>query len=122
VFSGKDYLRLAKNENVAKSTFLKILNKAVDGENIIYIISEREHLALLPEGALRILVTAKLDVIKKRFSARMGGVLPKPVEMMLEKKHGCFDAEHCDVHFVSGEMEIEEAIEIVRSHLQCKNH
>ena len=53
VFTGKDYLRLAKNENIAKVMFQKKLTAAVSCENIIYVISEKEHLSLLPEGALR---------------------------------------------------------------------
>ena len=48
VFTGKDYLRLAKNENIAKVMFQKKLTAAVNGENIIYVISEKEHLPLLP--------------------------------------------------------------------------
>ena len=103
VFTGKDYLRLAKNENIAKSLFQKKLTAAVDGENIIYVISEIEHLPLLPEGALRILVTADLEQIKSRFSRRMHGNLPAPVAAMLEKKHGCFDAQPRDIHVISGE-------------------
>lgn len=98
IVTGKDYLRLAKNEGIAKALFQKKLNTAVNGENIIYVISEKEHLALLPEGALRILVTADLELIKTRFAQRMRGVLPAPVAAMLEKKHGCFDAEPCDIH------------------------
>ena len=35
VFTGKDYLRLAKNENIAKVMFQKKLTGAVDGENIV---------------------------------------------------------------------------------------
>ena len=50
VFTGKDYLRLAKNETIAKVMFQKKLTTAVTGENIIYVISEKEHLPLLPEG------------------------------------------------------------------------
>ena len=50
VFTGKDYLRLAKNENIAKVMFHKKLAAAVNGENILYVISEKEHLCLLPEG------------------------------------------------------------------------
>ena len=92
VFTGKDYLRLAKNENIAKVMFQKKLTAAVSGENIIYVISEKEHLSLLPEGALRILVTADLELIKSRFAKRMRGNLPTPVAAMLENKHGCFDA------------------------------
>ena len=102
IFSGKDYLRIAKNEAIAKAMFTKKLVAAVDGENIIYVISEKEHLPLLPDGAIRILVTADLDIIKERFAQRMYGNLPAPVAAMLEKKHGCFDNEPHDYHVVSG--------------------
>ena len=115
VFSGKDYLRLAKNEAIAKKMFTNLLIDAIDGENIIYVISEREHMSFIPEGAVRVLVTAELDVIKSRFSARMGGVLPKPVEMMLEKKHGCFDRERCDIHMKSGVNSPEEIIRQIKA-------
>lgn len=101
VYTGKDYIRLAKNEQIAKKLFSKKLEDSVNGENIIYVISEKEHLTLLPEGAFRVLVTADIETIKERFKSRMRGVLPPPVEMMLQKKHGCFDKEKCDIHMVS---------------------
>ena len=41
--TGKDYLRLAKNEAAAKQSFQTKLREAVNGENIIYVISEKEH-------------------------------------------------------------------------------
>ena len=110
VFTGKDYLRLAKNENIAKVMFQKKLSAAVSCENIIYVISEKEHLSLLPEGALRILVTADLELIKSRFDKRMRGNLPAPVAAMLEKKHGCFDAEPHDIHVVSGETDLDAVV------------
>ena len=110
VFTGKDWLRLAKNENIAKLMFRKKLKAAVNGENILYVISEKEHLSLLPEGALRILVTADLDLIKSRFAQRMRGNLPAPVAAMLEKKHGCFDAEAHDIHVVSGETDLDAVV------------
>ena len=110
VFTGKDYLRLAKNENIAKVMFQKKLASAVNGENIIYVISEKEHLSLLPEGALRILVTADLELIKSRFAKRMRGNLPAPVAAMLDKKHGCFDAEPHDIHVVSGETDLDAVV------------
>ena len=103
IYTGKDWLRLAKNENIAKVMFRKKLADAVAGGHIIYVISEKEHLELLPEGSLRILVTAELETIKSRFAQRMRGNLPAPVAAMLEKKHGCFDAELHDIHVVSGE-------------------
>lgn len=110
VFTGKDYLRLAKNESIARTLFEKKLKGAVDGENIIYIISEKEHLPLLPEGALRILMTADITLIKSRFAQRMGGNLPAPVAAMLEKMHGCFDAIPHDIHIVSGVTDIEKIV------------
>ena len=111
VFTGKDYLRLAKNENIAKVMFQKKLTGAVDGENIVYVISETEHLPLLPEGAIRILVTADLETIKARFAQRMRGNLPGPVAAMLEKKHGCFDDVPCDIHVISGQTDLDTVIE-----------
>lgn len=117
VFAGKDWLRLAKNESIAKVIFQKKLTAALTGESIIYVISEKEHLPLLPEGALRILVTADLELIKARFAERMRGNLPAPVAAMLEKKHGCFDAEPYDIHVVSGETDLDAVVEQIKSRL-----
>jgi len=107
IITGKDYLRFAKSETIAKALFQKKLQAAVDGENIVYVIAEKEQLALLPKGAKRILVTADLEVIKSRFAQRMRGNLPAPVAAMLEKKHGCFDAEPHDIHVISGETDLD---------------
>ena len=105
IITGKDYLRMAKSESDAVSLFKAKLNDAVEGENIIYVISEKEHISLLPEGAIRILVRADIDTIKERFKARMHGNLPAPVEQMLERKHGMFDNGVYDYQFdgVSGD-------------------
>ena len=108
IYTGKDWLRLAKNESIAKALFQKKLNDALRGENIIYVISEKEHLPLLPEGCLRILVTADLDTIKSRFAQRIRGQLPAPVAKMLENKHGCFDNEPHDIHVISGMSDLDE--------------
>ena len=99
VMSGKDYLRMAKSESEAKLLFRKKLNSAVSGSNVIYVISELDHVQLLPDGAVRILVSADIDTIKERFRARMHGQLPAPVAAMLEKKHGMFDGGSYDYHF-----------------------
>ena len=91
IVSGRDYLRMAKTEQEAVKLFKERLKDAVNGDNMIYIISEKEQAELLPEGTVRIHVKADLDTIKDRFKGRMHGILPKPVEMMLERKHGMFD-------------------------------
>lgn len=119
IITGKDYLRLARNESIARSLFQKKLNAAVKGENIIYVISEREHLPLLPEGALRILVTADLALIKERFAQRMRGHLPAPVAAMLEKKHGCFDSEPHDIHVISGVTDLDAVCGQIRTAMSC---
>ena len=84
VYSGKDYLRLAKSEGEARALFQKQLKGAAEGTgDLIYVIAEPELLSLVPEGGVRVLVTAELDQIKTRFAARMGATLPSPVAAML---------------------------------------
>ena len=99
VISGKDYLRMAKSESEAVSLFKEKLKSAVNGNNIIYVISDKEHISLLPEGAIKILVTADLETIKSRFASRMNGNLPAPVAAMLERKHGMFNSITYDIKY-----------------------
>ena len=99
VISGKDYLRMARSQSEATALFKERLAAAVSGDTIVYVIAEPEHLALLPEGAVRVLVRADLDTIKERFAARMHGHLPEPVAKMLERKHGMFDDGSYDYRF-----------------------
>ena len=99
IVTGKDYLRMAKSEAEAGRLFREKLKAAVTGGNVIYVISEPEQLALLPDGAVRILVSADLDTIRARFRARMRGNLPDPVARMLERKHGIFDCGSYDYRF-----------------------
>ena len=91
VFSGKDFLKLEKNPFVAIDKFKQLLKESINGQNIIYVIADQEQLDLLPEKAIKIVLTADLNIIKDRFKKRMNGQLPKPVEIMLEKKHGVFN-------------------------------
>ena len=109
IFSGKDYLRLEKNPSAAMETFKATLRASVNGDNIIYIITEKDHIQLLPEGAFRIVLTAELDVIKARFKERMRGNLPMPVEKMLETKHGMYDALDCNIK-LDGNYNIEDVL------------
>ena len=99
IYSGKDYLRLEKNPSMALEKFKTILKESVTGDNIIYLITEKEHLSLLPEGTFKIVLTAELEVIKERFKERTKGNLPIPIEKMLETKHGMYDNLECDIKF-----------------------
>ncbi len=107
IITGKDYLRMAKSESEAVSLFREKLRWAVSEDNIIYVIADQEHVKLLPDGAIRILVTADLETKKERFRVRMHGNLPEPVALMLERKHGMFDAGEYDYRFdgVAGDAE-----------------
>ena len=107
IVSGRDYLRLAKSESMAAALFRDKLRKAVDGDSVIYLIAEPSLVGFLPEGAVRILVSADLDTIKERFRARMRGNLPAPVAQMLERNHGMFDCGTYDYRFdgVNGDAE-----------------
>ena len=118
IFNGKDFLRLERNPDNAKATFKAILSSAVDGDNLIYVITEREHLDLLPAGAVKIVLTADLDVIKERFKARMRGILPPPVEKMLEQNHGKYDDLPCDMKLKSDAYDIIEVLEKLKSKSQ----
>ena len=109
IYTGKDYLRLEKNPSMAMETFKEILKASVTGENTIYLITEKEHIDLLPEGAFRIVLTAQLDVIKERFKERMRGNLPLPLEKMLESKHGMYDNLECDLK-VDANYTVEEVV------------
>lgn len=97
IYAGKDYLRLEKNPSMALEKFKSILNEAINGDNLIYLITEKEHIQLLPKGTFRIVLTAELDDIKERFKNRMRGNLPLPVEKMLEAKHGMYDNLECNL-------------------------
>jgi broad-specificity NMP kinase len=97
IYAGKDYLRLEKNPSTAAETFKATLKASIEGSSIIYLITEKEHIQFLPEGAFRIVLTAELEEIKERFKARMRGNLPMPVEKMLEAKHGMYDSLACNL-------------------------
>ena len=112
LYSGKDYLRLEKNPTAALHRFQELLLQSVTGEHLIYIITEKEHLKLLPQGAFTIVLTAELDAIKDRFRTRMRGNLPLPVEKMLEAKHGMYDDLDCSLK-LDANYQIEEILKSI---------
>jgi len=111
VYSGKDYLRLAKSQSEAETRFCALLRDST--EPIIYVISEKEHLRFLPDHALRVLVTAALSEIQARFATRMGGTLPPALAQALARNHGMFDQERCDLHIRSGEQDTAAACQSI---------
>ena len=93
VYTGKDYLRFAKNENEAWNIFNKKLLEASNikgfsSKSIIYIISDKNILTKLKsfDNAIFVKFTADLNIIKDRFAKRTKGNLSRPIEKMLEKQ------------------------------------
>lgn len=93
VYSGKDYLRLSKNEVEARKKFNEMLHEASCSSgwadnSLIYIVTDRNDAEKLnlAEHAVFVHFTADASVVKERFSGRMNGNLPKPLELMLEKQ------------------------------------
>lgn len=107
IYSGKDYLKLAKSESEAEALFQKKLRS---NETIIYVISEMSQLSLLPEHCLRVLVVASLETIKARFTRRMHGNLPAPVASMLERKFGQFEETPHDLRIDTDSICTEDAV------------
>ena len=117
IVTGKDYLRMAKSESEAAALFRAKLQAALSGDNLIYVISEPEHISFLPEGAVKILVTADMETIKERFKTRMHGNLPAPVEQMLVRKHGMFDDGTYDYRFDGGSGDSAEICDRLKARL-----
>ncbi|HAG44159.1 MAG TPA: hypothetical protein DCL31_13600 [Clostridium sp.] len=93
IYTGKDYLRMAKNEDEAWKIFSEKLreassNRDLSYQSIIYVISEKNILPKLQfiNDVITIKFTADSDVVKSRFAARMKGNLPNPLEKMLERQ------------------------------------
>ncbi len=112
VYSGKDYVKLAKSESIAQALFKKRL---AGEETIVYVISEISQLSFLPEKCIRVLVVAGLDTIKKRFAQRMHGNLPSPVAAMLERKFGQFEDQPHSLRIDTDNVSVEEAVKQILS-------
>jgi len=91
IYTGKDYLRFAKNKNYAwnkfKSELVKISKEDISS-SIIYVTTEKEDILKLRDikNAKFIKILSDLETLKSRFSKRMGGNLPKSVEEMLKRQ------------------------------------
>lgn len=91
IYSGKDYLRLAKAEGEAWRVFQeKMVEAAGHGkeESLIFVCTEKELFDRISvkENIFTVRFTATPEDIKRRFAELMHGNLPKPLEMMLEKQ------------------------------------
>jgi chloramphenicol 3-O-phosphotransferase len=105
IWTGKDYLRLAKNEQIARKKFITLMAKASSNpsfknDSLIFVLSDSPEqfpeLETLEHKRL-IGFSAELNVLKTRFSVRTSGHLPDPVAKMLEKSKQKLDSIECDL-------------------------
>lgn len=123
VYSGNDYLRLAKNEEEACELFYEKLLEASKindlSKSIIYVITETDYIEELQsiENTYFIKFTADSKTIKERFAQRLRGNLLPPLEKMLDKQimdwnevsaNLCIDTTHVELTEVV--QKIQEAI------------
>lgn len=121
IYTGKDYLRMAKDENQAWKLFYeKLLNSATKEESsrqtIIYIITEKAQLDRIIDikHSLKIKFNTPLETIKSRFAERMKGNLPQPVEKMLEKQYEEWKSIEGDINVDSSEEnDIEKIVNLI---------
>ena len=121
IFTGKDYLRMAKDENQAWELFHEmLLNAASKGESsretIIYIITEKAQLDRIIDikDSFKVKFNTPLDTIKSRFAERMKGNLPQPVEKMLEKQYEEWKSVEGDINVDSSEEnDIERIVSLI---------
>lgn len=93
VYSGKDYLRMGKNQQEAWRQFYNKLElasktKGSVAASLIYIITEPLELEKVAgiKDSVQIKFTADSEVIKERFRERMKGNLSKSVEAMIVRQ------------------------------------
>ncbi|EYE87216.1 hypothetical protein Q428_14555 [Fervidicella metallireducens AeB] len=109
IYSGKDYLRLAKNEkeawNLFKTKLIEAKGKGLNEESIIYVVSDKNVLPNINDidGAVKIRFMADLETLKTRFAKRTGGKLAPPIEKMLERQMTEWDGVNGDISFDTSE-------------------
>ncbi|MCB2155316.1 hypothetical protein KQI84_10545 [bacterium] len=123
ISTGKDYLRLAKNETEAWRAFVEKLCAAADspaakGSNIIYVVTnptpEIPELASKPH-VRRFGFTADIETLKERFAPRTGGKVPPPVVGMLERAKQSMDTIDCDARLDTTAKSSSEIVEEIVS-------
>ena len=114
IYSGKDYIRLAKNEPDAWIFFKAKLQEATDGDtNIIYILTEVERFQeVVLIGEMKVFnFRADLSILKQRFSKRTGGVVPLPLENMLKNQVASWENITVQYDIDTGTLSVEEVRE-----------
>ena len=108
IWTGKNYLRLAKNEREARKIFkgkLEDASKAYEltEDSMVYIINDankvKSHICRC-QHLIKVKFTANLETLKQRFAARIKApALPPPMVNMLELQTQKIIKHECDMEF-----------------------
>ena len=92
IFTGCSYRDLAPEESTARALFRqRMLEEEFTDSYLIYIVTDREQMNLLPPRCLRVLCKASLKTVMARFSAQMQEPLTPAMAAMLKKQYNSFD-------------------------------
>ena len=108
IWTGKDCLKLAKNEREAWKLFKGKLEEAskiceLTENSMVYIINDaskvKSHICRC-QNLIRVKFTANLETLKQRFASRIkASVLPPPMVNMLELQTQKIIKHECDMEF-----------------------
>jgi gluconate kinase len=122
IWSGKDYFRLAKNQDEAWKIFLNMLRDAssktvLSAKSIIYLIGNptelRNDLLTIP-NLKRIKFNTAISVLKNRFAERIGQkLLSLPLEKMIERQQVAFQTISADKEFDTSMQEVNSIVDAI---------
>ena len=92
LFTGRSYMDLDPNETRARMIFRGLLmEEQFTDSYVIYIVTEKELMELLPPRCLKVLCKANLKTVMARFSDQMQAPLTPAMAAMLKKQYNSFD-------------------------------
>ena len=116
---GKDYLRLARNEQSAWDLFKVKIEQALKSDlhkhkTLIFVANDvtQENLEFFDRAEIiKIKFIADLEILKSRFSARLKKDLPDPIIHMLNGQLLKFRFKQCNLEFDTTDSETTEIID-----------
>ena len=92
LFTGRSYMELDPDETRARALFRDLLiQEQFTNSYVIYIVTEKELVDLLPPRCLRVFCKAGLKTVMARFSEQMQEPLTQTMAAMLKRQYNSFD-------------------------------
>lgn len=121
VWTGRDYLRLAKSEQRAWRSFLDLLiaaagNSGMSEDSIVYVAADVGYVRRVVEqahGAVPVRLVADLATLESRFAPRVGGAISPAIRAMLKRSRDAAAEEPAALAFDTTKMSGEEVAESI---------